>query len=186
MTGEKARQSIPPAPVKPGGERCSLMRSHPRRLHVPLLLLLSAGLLIAGLLLPVLRTEKLVFWEDSYSIWTGILALVEERYYVLAAILFLFSMVFPIAKLIMLGFVWFARFEPTTRARMLRRLEIAGRWSMLDVFVVAVFIVATQLGGLISAEPRAGLYLFAAAVLVSMVTTMIIEKLASRADGKGI
>jgi paraquat-inducible protein A len=185
MTADKARQPDHPAPAGAGGEKRSLMQSHARRVDVPILLLLSAGLLIAGLLLPVLHTEKLVFWHDSYSILTGILALVEEGYYVLAAILFLFSMIFPAAKLIMLTFVWLARFEATTRARMLRRLEIVGRWSMLDVFVVAVFIVATQLGWLISAEPRIGLYLFAAAVLMSMIATMIIEKLASRTDGRG-
>ena len=182
MTAEETRQSDSPTSVKPGGGKRSLMQTHPRRLDVPILLALSAGLLIAGLTLPVMRTEKLIFWEDSYSIWRGILALLDEGYWFLSLILFLISMIFPVAKLILLAAACFARYTPQRRVKLMRWLEIAGRWSMLDVFVVAVIIVTTQLEGVISASPRVGLYLFAAAVLLSMITTMMVEKLASRAN----
>ena len=166
----------------PGNQRRSLMQTHRKRIDVPALLLLSIALLVAGVLLPVMHTEKLLLWRDTYSIATGIGALMKEGYILLAAILFFFSMVFPIIKLILLAVMWFARLDGRSRARALRWLGIAGKWSMLDVFVVAIIIVITQLGGAISAEPRVGLYLFAAAVVASMATTMIIEKLAGRVD----
>ena len=49
---------------------------------------------------------------------------------------------------------------------------------MPDVFVVAILIVLVKLGPFVKVEPRAGVYVFAAAIASSMLTTMYIEALA--------
>jgi paraquat-inducible protein A len=47
---------------------------------------------------------------------------------------------------------------------------------MLDVFVVALTIVSVKLGALATAQPRPGIYVFTASVLLSMIATVQAEK----------
>ena len=49
---------------------------------------------------------------------------------------------------------------------------------MLDVFAVAILIVAAKLRDLTQVQPRIGIYLFALAIVLSMLTTMRVERLA--------
>ena len=63
-------------------------------------------------------------------------------------------------------------------------LEVLGRWSMLDVFVVAIIVVIAKSGGALEARPQIGIYLFASAVLASLLMTYQLRSLARRAAGK--
>ena len=156
------------------------MQRYPRHLVVPLTIAGSTVLLIRGLCLPLLHTQQLVFWKSSYSVWEGVVALWDLREYSLALILFFFSMVFPFIKLISLWLIWFVRLADEPRARLLHWLGVLGKWSMLDVFVVAILIVLVKIGPLAKIEPRAGVYVFASAIGTSMLTTMYVERLARR------
>ena len=147
---------------------------------VPGAILFSFCLLLTGLSMPLLHTQQMVFWKSTYSVWTGIVALWRERERELAALLFFFSIVFPIVKLAVLAGLWFMRLPAAYRARLLHWLGLLGKWSMLDVFVVAILIVLVKLGPLAKVEPRAGVYVFAAAIACSMLTTMHVERLARR------
>ena len=147
---------------------------------VPAAILFSFCLLLTGLSLPLLYAQQLVFWKSTYSVWTGIVALWQEQERELAALLFFFSIIFPIVKLGALAALWFMRLAAEHRARLLHWLGILGKWSMLDVFVVAILIVLVKLGPLAKVEPRIGVYVFAAAIACSMLTTMHIERLARR------
>lgn len=158
----------------------SLANRCPLHFEVPLLLLTAAGLLGVGLFLPTLTLKELVFWKHTFSILTGIQNLYQEKHYTLAGIIFLFSIVFPIAKLGSLTLIWYVQFTEESRSKMLRWLDLFGKWSMLDVLVVAITIVITKLSGLVKAEPHIGIYLFAGSVILSMLTTMYIEYLGKR------
>ena len=70
------------------------------------------------------------------------------------------------------------------RLRVFKWLEILGRWSMLDVFVVAMIVVIAKSGGALKASPKIGIYLFAIAVLLSLVVTVHIRSLARRVSPK--
>jgi paraquat-inducible protein A len=150
------------------------------RIDVPILIFASLILLLAGLSLPLAKVEKMVFWQTDYSVFKGVTSLWTDSQYVLAAILFFFSIVFPLAKLSALGVIWNVRLAETKRQQVLRWLGVLGKWSMLDVFVVAILIVLVKTGPLAKVEPRAGLYVFCAAILVSMVTSMHVENLAKK------
>ena len=139
---------------------------------------LSTVLLYVGLSLPLLYSQKL-FWESSYSVWTGVVALWQQNELALASVLFFFSIVFPFTKLIGLTVIWFLRLPEERCIRLLRWLEVLGKWSMLDVFVVAILIVLVKLGPFVKIEPRAGVYYFAAAILCSMLTAMYVSTLAN-------
>jgi paraquat-inducible protein A len=168
------------APTPPGMTR-SLRQLYPRRLLVPAALLGSFALLLTAFCLPLMYTQQLVFWDSEYSVWTGVVALWHQGEYALAAILFFFSMVFPIAKLLTLTGLWLVRLTDEQRAKLLHWLSVMGKWSMLDVFVVAILIVLVKLGPLARVEPRAGVYVFAAAIAASMLSTAYVDRLARRA-----
>ena len=158
------------------------MEDHPRHARIiPAALLLSTVLLLVGLSLPLLETHQQLLWkkwQSSYSVWAGVVALWHERDYFLAAVLFFFSIVFPILKLVALAVIWFVRLVDAQRDHLLHSLGLLGKWSMLDVFVVAILIVLVKLGPLARVEPRTGVYFFTAAIVASMLTTMYITRLA--------
>jgi len=103
--------------------------------------------------------------------------LFEVHEYFLSAILFFFCLVFPITKLITLWGLWQFKCAEGTRNKILTWLAFLGKWSMLDVFVVAILIVAVKLGPMASVQPRPGVYIFAVAIMLSIATTNWIERL---------
>ena len=162
----------------------SLSRLSPGRHEVPLLIFVSLASLITGLSVPVMTMKELVFWQHTFSVVTGIQALWTENNRVLAGIIFLFSIVFPLVKLFALLVIWFRPFSDPVRDRLLRAVSQIGKWSMLDVFVVAVTIVITKLSSVMKAEPQFGLYLFGGSVMIAMIVTMRVEQLARKHEIK--
>ena len=144
-------------------------------------LLVSTALLVTGLSLPLMDAETGILWKhwkNSYSVWTGVVALWRANELLLSTVLFVFSMAFPFAKLLALGIIWFVRLPDQWRTQLLHWLGLLGKWSMLDVFVVAILIVLVKLGPLAKVTPRIGVYVFTAAIAASMLTTMYVERLA--------
>jgi len=121
-----------------------------------------------------------VLWKNEYSVIAGVHGLWEQGQYALAIILFFFSIVFPLFKLAMLSFIWFIRLAERKRQAVLHWLGILGKWSMLDVFVVAILIVLVKLGPLAKVQPQRGVYWFAAAIFLSMITSMYVDSLAQK------
>ena len=64
------------------------------------------------------------------------------------------------------------------RGQFLKWLGTLGKWSMLDVFVVAIIIVIVKLDPLAKTQAQIGVYIYAAAILCSLVSTMVIEAVA--------
>ncbi|MBI1336906.1 MAG: hypothetical protein GC164_08085 [Phycisphaera sp.] len=156
----------------------SLKNLHPKRWDIPVLVVLSLAALSVSLYLPFIRVDKLIFFKDEYTLPHSIAVMWSSRNYFLAIVILLFSILFPYAKLVTLGVVWFWRMEEQDRDKALHWLAVLGKWSMLDVFVVALVIVLTQSKGGVEARPRPGIYVFAGAIMVSMVVTMMIQRIA--------
>ena len=156
---------------------------YPRHIEVPALIVTSAVTLWFGLTMPVIVFEQLVFWKDAFSVLGGIQNLIREKQLVLAGVIFLFSAIFPVVKLTALSFLWFLRLADAQRLKALEWVERMGKWSMVDVFVLAIVIVLTKATPLTKAEPRAGLYVFSLSVILSMATAMRIGSLAKQHTG---
>lgn len=151
-----------------------------RRPPAPLVLLfLAGGTLALGLNLPVV-TLRSGLARDSYSVLGGIADLARSGEVCLALIVLVFSVLFPIAKLAALAHVLFRPGPVERRARLVRSLERLGRWSMLDVFVIAILIGSVHLGILSEAYAERGIYVFAAGILLSMFSTLAVQRLLSR------
>ncbi len=165
------------------GQKRSMWEFYPCRYDILFLLCASFSSLLAGLSLPLITVEKTVFWrhwQNDYSVFTGIVNLAKDGDILLAFVLFFFSMVFPFLKLFALVMIWLRKLTDQQRAVTLHWLEMLGKWSMLDVFAVAILIVAAKLRALTQVEPRIGVYFFGAAILLAMITTMIIDHLARK------
>lgn len=161
------------------GAMNSLHDLYPKRTDVVVLIIVSTILLSIGYYLPVLTVRKL--WEThTFSILSGIVSLWKEKYFFLAGIIFFFSFVFPMVKLLSLFVIWFVRLTDKQRKWMLRCLMLLGKWSMLDVFVVAVTIVSIKLGVLASAKAESGIYYFSLSILLAMFVTTCQNNLAQR------
>jgi paraquat-inducible protein A len=158
-------------------DKQSLWQVHPKRWDILPLIMLAGILLGLGLFLPVLTIKQLILIQNTFSIFTGIIVLHREGHYGLAVIVFFFSVVFPIAKLVALLLIWMFKATEARRKRLIHWLKILGKWSMLDVFVVAVVIVAAKMAAFATAEPRLGIYIFAFAIFLSMIATTQVDKL---------
>jgi len=158
--------------------RDSAARRHPLEgLLVNLLLVLALGLLIVGLRLPVLTLEKFYLFSNTVSLWSALSQLYQQREWGLVLLLGLFSVVFPVIKLVWLFALWNLEDSHSTRHRRhLQWLSVFARWSMLDVFVVALLVVTVKLGTLAQARVEVGIYAFAASVLLTMLLSAWISR----------
>src|SRR5436190_12941948 len=162
----------------------SLREQFPRRWDVPVLLGLAVLILPFGLTLPTLTLSQLAGTSHTtFSVTTGVWDLFSGGRFFLGLMLFTFSFVFPIAKLVSLSIIWFRRMSSDSRDTALHALKVLGKWSMLDFFVVVSFVGCVQFGLLASAAPRFGIYVFASAVILSMVVTYL-EYIMARTDTK--
>jgi len=157
----------------------TLRQLYPYRIDIVILIIISAVLLFMGLHLPVITVRKL--WErNTFSIISGIINLWETKYYILSFIILFFSVIFPIIKLTTLFVIWFVRLREQQRKWLLYVLGLLGKWSMLDVFVTAILIVAVKLGALASAKAEIGIYYFASSILLAMLATNLQSNLVNR------
>ena len=154
----------------------------PDRLLGPTILA-AAGLLVAGWTLPLMTVEKLLVLTDRVSLLQGAGELLAGGHYLLFAVVVLFAVVFPMGKLTISLYLWY-RADVTRPAtlRTLDWLDALGRWSMLDVFVVALAVVALQISLVSDVALHAGLYLFTGAVVLSMLVVRRLLALARRAS----
>lgn len=155
-----------------------------RRWIVGLLLVGSIVLLVAGWITPIMTVEAFVFIGDKVSILDTVWRLLENGEVFLFVVLTVFSILFPIGKLMLALYLWFL--APVTRPGFLRTLswiETLGKWSMLDVFVVALVVVALQISIVSDVALHAGIYLFTLAVTLSIGTVSYIAALAKRVAG---
>lgn len=143
-------------------------------------LLIGAAALALGLsyTLPTVTFRTITSKEpEVYSIWGGIVSLWHDGNVVLAPIVFLFSIVFPIAKLVLLGWVLATARHPAPRGprELVERLRWLGKWSMLDVLIIALFIGSIRIG-LATASSLAGIHVFSAAIVLSMLASATLAR----------
>ena len=117
----------------------------------------------------MLTLEKFYVFSNTVSLWSalGQLAILGE--WGLFLLVGGFSVVFPLLKLVMLFAVWNLESADSARhQRHLKWLATYSKWSMLDVFVVALLVVTVKLGALAQARVEYGIYAFAASVVLTM------------------
>ncbi|MCV9966359.1 paraquat-inducible protein A [Pararhizobium sp. BT-229] len=143
------------------------------RLITPLFLVLSAFFLALGLVLPLVRFEKLVFFDETPSLLGIVSSLWGEGNQMLAIIVALFSIVFPFAKLIAVAFeATVPADDKAAKGMVSRLLPILGKWSMMDVMLVALVIFAAKTSGMAEAFTQPGLWFYAGSAVLTGLLQM--------------
>jgi paraquat-inducible protein A len=149
---------------------------------IPFLLAASLLLFGAGIFFPFFHVKKFWVFSDAVSVVGGIIDLFREGEYFLFAVLTLFTLVFPCVKLGLLGVIWLERDHDLARVRRLHGwVESLGKWSMLDVFVVAILIVAMKSAAVADIQIGLGLYLFTFSVVAVQFASAWVAGLLKRA-----
>lgn len=148
---------------------------------VPVLLVLAVVLFGTGIFFPFFHVTKFWIFDDAISVVGGIATLFREGEYFLFAVLTLFTLVFPSVKLGLLGIIWAERDHDLARVRRLHGwVSALGKWSMLDVFVVAILIVTMKAAGLARIQIGIGLYLFTLSVVATQLASAWIDRVLRR------
>lgn len=146
-------------------------------LYLKIGLLIAICLLFLGLLAPIITLKKFILVESTFSVLGGAIALLQEGKLFLFFVITAFSIVLPLLKMGVLTKILYLPADSIKLEKTLRWMHLYGKWSMLDVFVVAVLVVVVKLGVIASVETRYGLYAFAAAVLLTMLITARVVRL---------
>ena len=144
--------------------------------HARAYLIAAYLLYLPANLLPVMQTAT-IMGAESDTIMSGVLVLIKSGSWPLGVLVFFASIVVPLLKLISLTLLIIsaqrrARWAPLQRTRLYRLVEFIGRWSMLDVYVVALLVGLVQIQSLATIRPGAGVAAFAGVVVLTMLSAM--------------
>ncbi|MGI9286980.1 MAG: paraquat-inducible protein A, partial [Pseudomonadales bacterium] len=124
-------------------------------------------------LLPMMTTTHLGSTTTD-TIFSGVVHLAEIGDWGVATVVFVASIVVPIAKILIMAYLlWVVQIkasgDPKQQAQLFRVTEFVGRWSMIDVFVVTLLVALVQFGLLANIEPGAAALCFASVVVLTML-----------------
>lgn len=162
--------------------RCQA-RVHPRRpnsiARTWALLLAAALLYVPANLLPIM-TVSLFGQGSPATIMGGVMELIHAQMLPIALVVFVASILVPTFKLVGIALLLYSvqrhqPLSPRQRIIMFRFIEWIGRWSMLDIFVIAILVALVSFGNLASIEAGAGALAFSAVVVLTMLAAITFD-----------
>ena len=111
---------------------------------------------------------------NSSTIWSGIVQLLDQRSYFVGGVVFLASMLIPIMKLLILFYLSLTGSNGQRthfKMKLYRFVEAIGRWSMLDIFLLAILVAIVKLGHFTTVTPERGSTLFLFVVIFTMMAS---------------
>jgi paraquat-inducible protein A len=156
--------------------RCGAALEH-RRPHALMrswaLLLAAVVLYIPANTLPILTVIQLG-QGSPHTILQGVAELTASGLWPLAALVFTASVAVPLLKVVGLAYLLIATQMHSTRhlrgrTLVYRIVEAAGRWSMIDVFMISILTALVQMGALATVIPGPGALCFCAVVILTML-----------------
>lgn len=130
-------------------------------------------------LLPIMSVS-LLGKGDASTIMEGVIHLVHAKMYPIAFVVFFASIVVPTFKLVGLGLLLVSVqkhqiISAKQRIIMYRFIEWIGRWSMLDIFVIATLVAVVRFDNLAQIEAGAGALAFSIVVILTMLAAMTFD-----------
>ncbi|WP_437882139.1 paraquat-inducible protein A [Pseudomonas sp. LRF_L74] len=143
------------------------------------LLITAAILYIPANMLPIMTVNFLGNGSPS-TIMSGVLELIHADMLPIALVVFVASILVPTFKLIGVATLLYSvqRRQPMSaqqRILMFRFIEWIGRWSMLDIFVIAILVAVVNFGNLASIQANLGAAAFASVVILTMLAALTFD-----------
>lgn len=128
---------------------------------------------------PIMLTRSFT-GNTSDTILSGVVVLIQSGSYGVALIIFVASICIPVVKFVIIAGLALSLnhdwdISNHTRHRLHALTEFIGRWSMIDVFVVAVLAALIQLGAIITIVPGVGINAFALSVIFTMLAASSLD-----------
>jgi paraquat-inducible protein A len=129
-------------------------------------------LYIPANLLPIMETRSL-FGDQGDTIMSGVVFLWVSGSWPLALVVFFASIVIPMLKLLSLTILTISvqrksNWQPHQRASLYRFVDLVGRWSMLDIYVVTLLVALVQLKSFAAIQAGPGAIAFGAVVVLTL------------------
>jgi len=159
-------------------DRCGSIvarRGHDSLVRTAALSLAALILYVPANIYPVLTMYYYGAYTES-TIWDGCIRLFDDHQYLVAAIVFLASLVIPLCKLLGLFYLTFtAKLRSVSRRRertlVFKFIDAIGPWAMLDVFLLAILVALVRLQQLASIYPGPGLLPFTSVVVLTILAS---------------
>jgi len=152
------------------------------------LIMLAGGLTMPIMMMTIHKEVQylgdVVLQMESKGVAGSITKLFDGGDYVVGGALFLFSILLPLLKTLSMLFV--ALFVRNRAAHtVVHFFKVLGKWSMADVFVVAIFLVylSGNRGEMSHAEVQVGIYFFLAYVILSMLASLSADRMLQKERG---
>jgi paraquat-inducible protein A len=129
--------------------------------------------------LPVMYTSSL-FGAAKDTIMSGVVYLWTSGSWLLALVVFIASIAVPMLKILAIAFLslsiqFHSRWNPEQRARIYRVVELVGRWSMLDIYVITMLVALVQFKALATIQAGPAAVAFGAVVVLTMFAAMSLD-----------
>jgi len=142
------------------------------KLFINMLLVVSLLLLGIGVFAPLMTLSKFYLFQNHVSLFIALEDLIVQSEWLLFVIILVFSIIFPIVKTLFLFLVLNTGTDrKPVRRRYMNWLSHIGKWSMLDVFVLALLLVTVKLDVIADVQIHYGIYAFSASVFLTMLIT---------------
>ncbi|MCX7558167.1 paraquat-inducible protein A [Sulfitobacter sp. F26204] len=141
--------------------------------------LMGAICYIPANIYPMLRTQTL-FQVDESTIIAGAVELAHHGSLGIAVIILFASVVIPLAKFWAVAYLAISVKTPSSVSMQRRQMlfeivEYIGRWSMIDIFVVAILSALVQLKTLATINPGPASIFFALSVIFTMLSAQAFD-----------
>jgi paraquat-inducible protein A len=128
-----------------------------------------------AILLPILQIEKLGHHQQS-SILAGTVELLRHGDWFVGGVVLLFSIVFPLVKIVLLlELSLLGIIHKRHKAITYRVMEYAGKWSMMDVMLLAFMVMLVKLGSLVEFHIGPAVFAFVLCVTMSLVASLTFD-----------
>lgn len=128
-----------------------------------------------GIVLPLVKFESFYFFDETPSLIGIVSTLFDGGDFLLAILVACFSILFPIVKQFAVTYEAFSRGKEQPEF-LSKLVPVLSKWSMMDVLLVAIVIVAAKTSGMANAFSQAGLWFYAASALLTILAHQAIKR----------
>ena len=156
--------------------QCGLHQRAPASISRTWALLITAAVVfIPANLYPIMTVAQLDDRQPS-TIMSGVISLAAHDMLPIAIVVFIASIAVPLFKLLAIAVLLITvqrgkKVNPHQAMLMYRFIELIGRWSMLDLFVISIMVSLVSFGRVASIEPNIGASAFGAVVILTLLAS---------------
>ena len=143
-------------------------------LQVSLALTICAILLyIPAMIYPMMEITKFGIKVES-NIFQGVVSFIEYKSYFIAFVIFTASVIIPLIKLLGLLLIFVSlkidvKINNKNKIRIFKFIKMIGKWSMIDIYVVALLASVVQLGEIFNIKGGIAATSFTLVVILTMI-----------------